>query len=102
MKFWLVVEVVESSSGRFGAGLLIIVPLLVFHCDLHLHQRSMLAGHRKAPLSPEVETPMNTWTKKEKEEPIVRENALAAESLAKFQTFLTTSVEGAVIVMGYL
>ena len=37
----------------------------------------------------------------EKDEPIVRENALAAESLAKFQTFLTTSVEGAVIVMGY-
>ena len=83
MKFWLVVEVVESSSGRLGAGLLIIVPLLVFHCDLHLHQRSMLAGHRKAPLSPEVKTQM------------------AAKSLAKFQTFSTPSVEGAVVVKGY-
>ena len=37
---------------------------------------------------------------KEKEEPIVRENALAAQSLAKFQTFSTPSVEGAVIVKG--
>ena len=49
MKFWLVVEVVESSSGRFGAGLLIIVPLLVFQRDLHLHQqRSMLGRSQKS------------------------------------------------------
>ena len=44
---------------------------------------------------------MNICAKKEKEEPIVRESALAAKSLAKFQTFSTPSVEVAVIVKGY-
>ena len=28
----------QTSSGRFGAGLLVLVPLLVFQCDHHIHQ----------------------------------------------------------------
>ena len=34
----------QTSSGRFGAGLLVLVPLLVFHRDLHLHQQRSILG----------------------------------------------------------